>query len=170
MPFSAPDVAKLQAKGDLEGLVRATGYKRDERVRDSARRALCEQLDFLIGRLATRNIRELMVVRDALVACGSPAVEAMVFVHTDGQSVHRRQDTAYVLGMTGDERAVPVLVDALRDTDAALRMVAAEALGKIGDPRAAEPLRLAALRDSNAQVRKAATKAYKKVATEAPGD
>jgi HEAT repeat protein len=160
MPFSAPNVAKLRARGDTEGLAKATRYKHDAQVREDARLALCEQIDFLIGRLDTRNLRQLLIVRDALVACGPPAVDAMIFVHTDHQSVHRRQDTAYVLGMTRDPKAVPALLDALRDSDAALRMVAAEALGKVGDPRAAEALRLTALNDPNGQVRKAASKAY----------
>jgi len=163
MPFSTPNVARLQARGDTEGLLKATRYKQDAEVREAARLALCEQIDFLIGKLDTRNLRQLLIVRDALVACGPPAVDAMIFVHTDHQSVNRRQDTAYVLGMVGDPRAVPVLLDALRDNDAALRMVAAAALGKIGDPDAADALRLAALKDSNAQVRKAASRAFRKI-------
>lgn len=163
MPFSAPNVARLKAKADLVGLTQATKYKRDERVREEARLALCEQIDFLIAQLSTRNLRRLTVCREALVACGPPAVAAMIFVHTDRQSLHRRQDTTFVLGMTGDARAVPVLVQALRDADDTLRMLAAQALGKIGDPAAAEPLRLAAVKDSNTQVRRAASKAYKAV-------
>ncbi len=68
-----------------------------------------------------------------------------------------------MLGEAGDPEAVPVLIDALRDTDPLLRQLAAEALGKIGDEQAAEPLRLAALRDDNERVRRAATKAHQRL-------
>jgi HEAT repeat protein len=44
------------------------------------------------------------------------------------------------LGEIKDARAVPYLVEALDDKDDFVRFFAAEALGKIGDPSAVEPL------------------------------
>jgi HEAT repeat protein len=159
----APDLARLKARGNIEGLVKAAKYKKDPEIQRQAREALCEMIDYFIGELQTRNLRKLLIVRDALLACGEPAIDAMIFVHTDHQSVHRRQDVTYLLGEARAKRAVPVLIDALRDTDSLLRMLAAEALGKIGEPKTARPLHMAAVNDDNAQVRKSAAKAYQQV-------
>jgi HEAT repeat protein len=164
--LKAPDVARLRARGNVEGLVRAANYKRDPEVQRQAREALGEMIDFLIRELQTRNLRKLMVCRDALVACGEPAIDAMIFVHTDRQSLHRRQDVTFVLGQARATKAVPVLIVALRDTDPMLRKLAADALGKIGDARAARPLHVAT-KDDNVQVRKSAAKAYEQVESKA---
>lgn len=160
--FGPPDVGRLRESGSVEGLIRAAKYKRDEDVRREARAALAEMLDYLIAELQTKNIRRLAVVREALELAGRPAVERMIWVHTDKQSLHRRQDVTYVLGNMRAREAVPVLITALRDTDALLRRLAADALGKVGDKRAERPLRLA-LRDENAMVRKSAAKALRKL-------
>jgi HEAT repeat protein len=50
----------------------------------------------------------------------------------------------------------------LRDKDSSLRAAAATALGKIGDPRAAEPLE-EALKDQDADVESAAIKALEEL-------
>jgi HEAT repeat protein len=44
------------------------------------------------------------------------------------------------LGQIGDRRAVPALIEALKESSDELVTEAAEALGKIDDPRAADPL------------------------------
>jgi HEAT repeat protein len=160
--FGPPDVEQLNARGNVEGLIRAAKYKKDARVRDEARAALAQMTDFLIGELSTKNIRRLALVREALTIIGQPAQARLIFVHTDKQSVHRRQDVTFVLGEMRAKEAVPVLIAALRDPDALLRRLAAEALGKIADPRAAGPLRVA-IGDDNAVVRKAAVRALHKV-------
>jgi len=162
--FGPPDVARLKERGNVEGLIRAAKYKRDDAVRREARTALTEMTDFLIGELQTKNIRRLALVREALMLIGPPALDRMIWVHTDKQSVHRRQDVTYVLGEMRAEAAVPVFITALRDPDALLRRLAAEALGKVGDKRAERPLRLA-LKDDNASVRKAAAKALRRLET-----
>jgi len=160
--FGPPDVERLNSRGNVEGLIRAAKYKRDEKVREEARVALAQMTDFLIGELNTKNIRRLALVREALMLVGKPAIDRLIWVHTDKQSVHRRQDVTFVLGEMRAKEAVPVLITALRDPDALLRRLAAEALGKIGDGRAAGPLRVA-LGDDNAVVRKAAVRALHKV-------
>jgi len=166
--FGPPDVARFKASGNIEGLVKAAKYKRDPEVQRQAREALCDSIDYFIRELQTRNLRKLLIVRDALLACGEPAIDAMIFVHTDRQSMHRRQDVTFVLGEARTPRAVPVLIDALRSTDPLLRKLAAEALGKIGDKRATRPLHLAAVNDENVQVRRAAAKACEQVRAATP--
>jgi HEAT repeat protein len=47
---------------------------------------------------------------------------------------------AYYLGENGDAGCVPALIEALSDPDSHVRRVAAQALGKLGDERAVEPL------------------------------
>lgn len=160
--FSPPDVDKLYAEGSIEGLIRAAKH-RDSEVAAKASAALADMTDFCVSELSTKNIRRLQIVREALVLAGEPAVDAMIFVHTDKQSLHRRQDVTFVLGEAGDPKAVPVLIDALRDTDPLLRKLAAEALGKIGDPQAERPVHLVAMNDDNPQVKKAARKAYERI-------
>ena len=160
--FGPPNVAQLKARGSVEGLIRAAKYKKDAKVREDARAALAQMTDFLIGELSTKNIRRLALVREALTLAGRPAQERLIFVHTDKQSLHRRQDATFVLGEMRAKEAVPVLITALRDPDAMLRRLAAEALGKIRDPRAAGPLRVA-IGDDNAVVRKVAVRALHKV-------
>jgi HEAT repeat protein len=167
--LKAPDVARLRARGSVEGLVKAANYKRDPAIQREAREALCEMIDFLIRELQTRNLRKLIIFREALAACGEPAIDAMIFVHTDRQSLHRRQDVTFVLGQARATKAVPVLIVALRDTDPMLRKLAADALGKIGDASAARPLHLAA-NDDNPQVAKSAAKAYRLVKKAASDD
>jgi HEAT repeat protein len=54
--------------------------------------------------------------------------------------VTERRDTARTLGVMGFDVATPALVEALDDTDPKVQLLAAEALGKIGDPHGVEPL------------------------------
>ena len=75
-------------------------------------------------------------------------------VRLDGAGVVAGVDGA--LGAIGDERGVPSLIEALKDSDANVRAQAAWALGAIGDGRAADALR-AATRDKNENVRRQAS-------------
>jgi HEAT repeat protein len=54
--------------------------------------------------------------------------------------------------MIGDEKAIPALIEALKDDNVSVRRHAAGALGKIGDERAIKPL-LAAMDDEKWYVR-----------------
>ena len=82
----------------------------------------------------------------------------------DKGHLHRRQDAAFTLGFIGapDSAAIDALCRALQHSDPLLRMIAAQALGKIGDTRARPPLRRTTA-DENEQVAKAATKALKQL-------
>jgi len=63
------------------------------------------------------------------------------------------------LGELGDERAVPVLLEALTESYAETRQRAAEALGRIGSDRAIEPLVAVLNEDGEEAVRVAAAQA-----------
>jgi HEAT repeat protein len=162
--FGPPNVAKLEAVGKIDGLVRAAKYKKDPAVAADARRALTGFLDKVIQRLDTKNIVQLDTAREALVIIGPPARDRLIFILQQGH-LHRRQDAAYVLGMMGDSEAVQPLCVAMHNPDALLRMIIVEALGKIGDPAATDTLRRA-LGDPEPRVATAASKALKKLRVE----
>jgi hypothetical protein len=75
-----------------------------------------------------------------------------------------RRDGARELGRLGDARAVPALMDVLReDRDADVRQAAAWALGAIGDPRARGYLERAAVYDRKPKVRDEAAQALRRL-------
>jgi HEAT repeat protein len=165
--FGPPDVAKLDAAGKIDGLVRAAKYKKDPEVAEAARKALEGYLDKLIDRLQTKNIVQLNTTREALVLIGPAARDRLIFVLKEGH-LHRRQDAAYVLGMMKDPVAVRQLCVAMHNPDPLLRVIIVEALGKIGDPAAVEMLRRA-LGDVDSAVSAAARKSLKKMGGALPG-
>lgn len=69
-----------------------------------------------------------------------------------------RRDAAELLGTFGDARAVPQLIDALRDINPWVRGAAAYSLGRLKDRRAVKGL-LVAIEDSSAWVRQCAIRA-----------
>jgi HEAT repeat protein len=165
--FGPPNVAKLDAKGNIDGLVKAARYKKDPAVAEAARTALEGYLDKIIQRLQTKNIVQLNTSREALVLIGPPARDRLIFIIKEGH-LHRRQDAAYVLGMMKDPVAVEPLCTAMHNPDPLLRMIIVEALGKIGDKRAGDTLRRATL-DVDPGVSGAARKALKKMGVGAGG-
>lgn len=158
--FGPPNVAKLDARGNIDGLVKAARNK-DPEVAAAAREALEGYLDKLIQRLQTKNIVQLNTSRDALVIVGPPARDRLLFVLKEGH-LHRRQDAAFVLGMMKDPVAVGPLCTAMHNPDPLLRLIVVEALGKIGDPAALDTLRRA-MGDVDGSVATAARKALKKM-------
>jgi HEAT repeat protein len=161
-----PNVAKLEAAGKIDGLVRAAKYKKDAAVRADARTALTGFLDMIIQRLETKNLAQLNTSREALVLIGEPARDRLIFILQNGH-VHRREDAAFVLGQMGDPVAVKPLCIAMHNPDPLLRMIVVEALGKIGDPSALDTVRRA-LGDPERCVADAARRAFKKLDA-APG-
>jgi hypothetical protein len=75
-----------------------------------------------------------------------------------------RVQAALVLGKLGDKRAVPALIQALKDANESVRGVAATSLGHLGDRSAANAL-LGATNDSSEFVRNQAKKALKAVSS-----
>jgi HEAT repeat protein len=159
--FGPPNVAKLDAAGKIDGLVRAARYKKDPEVAEAARQALEGYLDRIIQRLDTKNMVQLKTSRDALVLIGPPARDRLIYVLQQGH-LHRRQDAAYVLGMMKDPVAVKPLCVAMHNPDPLLRTIVVEALGKIGDPEATDLLQRA-LGDVDPAVVNAARKSLRQV-------
>ncbi len=159
--FGPPNVAKLDASGNIAGLVKAARYTKDPALAEQARQALEERLDRTIESLATKNMVQLENARAALVVIGPPARDRLIFILKNGH-LHRRQDAAFVLGLMGDPKAVGALTVTLHNPDPLLRMLCIEALGKIGDPDSLDTVRRA-LGDPDPTVSGAARKALKKM-------
>lgn len=165
--FGPPNVEKARRTGSVDQMLRVAKYKKDPAVAEAGRKLLEEHLDLLFKELNSKNIRRLQVAREALVAIGPPARDRLVFILGEGH-VHRRQDAAFVLGEMKDEEAVEPLCESLRHTDPLLRLISAQALGKIGSRKALRALRLATM-DEEPNVAKEARKALAKIPGGAPG-
>ena len=150
--FGPPNVVRMKAKGDIQGLVKALSYK-DMNVQKAATKALVAMLEAY--RLGDWKVKDATL--EALVKLGKPAVELLVAV-LNGPGWYVRSDVATALGQIGDPRAVGPLIGALGDSDEYVRAGAAEALGRIGDARAVEPL-LKVLKDYPPRVNKAVAQA-----------
>jgi tetratricopeptide (TPR) repeat protein len=155
--FGSPNVEKLEAKRDVQGLIKALGRK-DYVVQTEAAAAL--------GRLQdARAVMPLIAALkstpeaacEALVKIGAPSVEPLITALEDNDS-SIRSNAACVLGDIGDTRAVEPLIVTLKDKDWMVAHDAALALGRIGDSRAVEPLAVA-LKLGRSWVRSAASKA-----------
>jgi hypothetical protein len=86
-------------------------------------------------------------------------------------SIHsnHRRDAAIALGKYRDPRAVPPLIDRLKnDYEKDVRQAAAWALAEIGDSRAIVPLEVAAQFDKKADVRAVAAKSLARMPSEQP--
>lgn len=164
--FGRPNVELLTLRGDIEGLVRAAKYKKDPELAEQARLALQDNIEFLVSNLGSRNIRHLVLSREALKMIGQPAVDLLVDVLAKGDA-SRRCEAAVALGEIGLPTAVPGLQAALRDSSPVLRICAVRALAEIDDPRARELVEKAQ-RDRDESVRRQANKAFKKIARRQP--
>jgi hypothetical protein len=80
-----------------------------------------------------------------------------------------RVQAALILGKLGDKRAVPALVQALRDENETVRGVAATSLGRLGDRAAASALMVASTNDPSEFVRSQAKHALDLVANNGGG-
>jgi len=114
MGFFGPNIEKMEAKGDVKGLIRA--LRTDKYVKGGYRREAA----------------------GALIRIGAPAVEPLIQALKDKDPVIRF-GAADALGEIGDRRAVGPLIEALNDIGVRWR-AATDALGKIGDHRAVDPV------------------------------
>lgn len=98
-----------------------------------------------------------------------PVVDAMNRLKSHHN--HSRRDGALTLGTLRDSRAVPALLDRLKnDFSPEVRVAAATALGEIGDPRASLGLERASVYDWKQSVRDAAAAAYSRLPREVPAN
>jgi HEAT repeat protein len=113
-----PNVVKLQARNDVQGLVRALGYERG-RIRRP------------VGAAAAQ----------ALTLMGDAAVESLITALHDSNK-YLAEQAAQVLGQIGDERAFQPLLTILedREQEPEVRRAAINALAALDAARAVEPL------------------------------
>jgi HEAT repeat protein len=144
----------------IEGLLRASKYKKDPEVAEQARLALERRMPLLLDTFQSKNTRHMVLARDAFHQIGEPAVPFLADVVDHGDT-GRRQDAVHVLGEVGLPTVLPSLADALRDRDSGVRLIAVRSLSKIAGLQADELIR-SSLRDRDEAVRMAAMKALKK--------
>jgi HEAT repeat protein len=110
-----------------------------------------------------RGWREKVGAVKALGESGDPGAVIPLQTVLQGEAVTLAARAAVALGKLGDRRAVPALTESLLTDDRRqVRMVAAEALGRIGDPSSAEALRQASS-DRVSAVRSTAQTALRKI-------
>lgn len=125
-----PNVEKLKAKRDVEGLIKALSFEK---------------------------YRDVDLTRDAVEALGKigePAVERLIQALKDDEE-GVRWSAAEALQNIPDKRAVEPLIHSLQDNYWYVRKASAVALGVIGDARAIEPLN-GALKDDEEEVQEQA--------------
>lgn len=115
--------------------------------------------------MPTPRLRHLLVALVLLAATRASAdrIDTLTRSLMQDPSYKVRVQAALVLGKLADRRAVPALIQALRDENETVRGVAATSLGRIGDRAAASAL-MVATRDSSEFVRAQARKALEIVA------
>ena len=113
-----------------------------------------------------------LLAATALCALASPAradkIDDLTRALMQDPSYKVRVQAALVLGKLNDRRAVPALMQALKDENESVRGVAATSLGRIGDRSAANAL-LQATNDSSEFVRSQAHKALELLSGGGPG-
>ncbi|MBN8591061.1 MAG: HEAT repeat domain-containing protein [Anaerolineae bacterium] len=100
---------------------------------------------------------------------GDDALRALIMtVRNDYEDLITRGRAALMLGQLKDYRAVDTLIQALEAPGFLTPVHAAEALGKIGDPRAVQPLLSVAMNTGNESLRKAAETALESLGAKQP--
>ena len=125
--FGPPNVEKMEAKGDVEGLIKALEYRKDATVRKSAARALVR------------------------IDHGAEAIQALL--QAEAQSPLREQELTDAYGLTPREHEVlALMVEGLSNPQIAERLVVSRStakahvsniLSKLGVSNRAEAIALA---------------------------
>jgi HEAT repeat protein len=158
--FGAPKIDKLEAKGNVKGLLRALTHEQPS-IRVAAAQALgrlkaSEAVGPLISALLDRDVAVAVVAAQALGAIGDvAAVQALTMVLSTPPQ-ERRIAALHSLGQIGGEPALDGIVSALQVEDASLDEQAALALAQAGPAHLARLLHLlddAAPRLHNAALR-----------------
>jgi HEAT repeat protein len=144
MPLFGPNVKKLEATGDVSGLIQALSCLKDSAVRKEAARALGQIGDLvaLAPLAAALNDRDSDVGQAVLAALGkmaAPRLDQIIQILGVPAVDDERKAAAEALVQVGGS-AVEPLIAALKHRNGFLRERAARALGRIGDARAIEPL------------------------------
>jgi HEAT repeat protein len=98
-----------------------------------------DAVDLLLAALKDSDFRVISAASMALAKIRNPRAYEPLRQALDGPAAAA---VAEALGVFGDTRAVPALIEALRNPDSEWRLKsnAVDALGALGDPRAIEPL------------------------------
>jgi len=172
--FGPPNIEKLKAKRDIQGLIKALDYEKDSSVQEAASEALGEVGDErAVGPLmvALSNLGETDIEEAAFSALtavvtriGAATTFPLSMALMDrNQKVREAATTMLVrVGRTTIEPPIEILEILLRHSDLDVQKAAAQALREIGDPRAVELL-VGALKDADSNVRKAAVRALEQI-------
>jgi hypothetical protein len=120
-----------------------------------------------------RRLRALVVALLILVLGGradADKIDDLTRALMQDSSYKVRVQAALILGKLGDKRAVPALVQALRDENETVRGVAATSLGRLGDRNSASALMIATSNDPSEFVRAQAKHALELVANGGGGN
>jgi HEAT repeat protein len=157
-----PNVSKRAAKGDIAGLLTALHYKRDQRVRADAARALGVAVapyavPALIEALRDEYDYVRVAAAEALGQIADQNAVTPLIGALEDECGGVRKVAAIALGRVNERQAAPSLIEALSDDDWAVRRAAAEALGELRDTRSVPSL-IDTLRDPVYDVRETAAK------------
>jgi hypothetical protein len=168
--LSNSDIEKMEAKRDVDGLVKALSYKKDTDVQRAAVKALgnlgdTRAVDALITALKDEDLWVKRHAVEALIKIRGEYTVDKLIVALNQENAWVKEQAAEILGKIGDARAVEALIDVLdryadspESLDWAVRIRAVEALGRIGGEPAVEGLRLG-LKDRDSGIRVLAAKA-----------
>ena len=161
--FGPPNIEKIKAKKDIQGLIKALHYMKDDKIRESAADILGDIGDStaVLPLIDALNDKDRSVQLKAIVALGKIAdkrsVESLITMLKNKDEMLRSQ-AIEALGNIKDARAVEPLIEVLMEKNSINCISAIEALKKIKDRRAIEPL-VKFLEDQHANVRKTAASA-----------
>lgn len=170
--FGPPDVEKLEASRDINGLIKAVLYKKSPYIRLKAIKSLgkignaiawvplveaLEDHDYDVRKAAANVLGKFSHV---------PAVEDLLFMLKDKRDWHGRQRVIEQLGNSDDLRAVEPLIEVLNEKALKIRIASVQALGKLGGSRGVEAL-IGALADRDTWVSEAAAKSLIMIGTPA---
>ena len=99
--------------------------------------------------MITKSGLWLIILGLLTAGCASKADDWIQYLNHPNAADRAR--AAIQIGEIGDRRAVPALIQTLKDRDAQVRLAASEALGKLGDRQAVDSL-IAIVRDPNVMV------------------
>jgi len=154
-----PNVAKMEKKKDVKGLIKALKHKdlktRRETVKALRRIGDTRAVEPLIQALKDEEIaiRRLAIITLGYLEDGR-AVEPIIQALNDE---NLRFNAALALARLGDGRAVEPLIEFLKSENLDVRKIAVSALGATKDSRAVEPL-IEALKDKDRDVQIGAIK------------